>query len=307
MAARPTISPAWLRSRRAIPNSSSRSGFPPSTRSRSSPRSGGSRLRGNGACARRSDGPPSTSWVGRGFSTSPNGGKNWNACGGRRSTPIARATTARRAAERGGTGTLFLDGSGKALPVAEARAARPGLFALHGAVKDAYTRILKKHWKESVARILPADMMKLFRLVEGKSDNRDLTALLRLGKDDPLRGHFVSRRGRAGQRRGRLARRHRAKPLPDQRRAVGDQAQRSPSCACDAIRSPSPRGRRRTGPIRTAGSNATFWMTVRSSGRSATGSPPAPTTRNCRFYSVTAPARSRARTTLSAGRFFALP
>lgn len=78
---------------------------------------------------------------------------------------------------------LFRDGSGKALPVAEARAAHPGLFALHGAVKDAYARMLKKHRKKSVARILPADMTKLFRLVEGKSDNRDLAALLRLGKE----------------------------------------------------------------------------------------------------------------------------
>ena len=79
-------------------------------------------------------------------------------------------------------GRLFRDSSGTALPVAEARAAFPGLFALHEAVKDAYTRMLKKHRKESVARILPADMAKLFRLIEGRSDNRDLAALLRLGK-----------------------------------------------------------------------------------------------------------------------------
>ena len=79
-------------------------------------------------------------------------------------------------------GRLFRDGGGSVLPIAGACAARPGLFALHGAVKDAYTRILKKHRKESVARVLPADMGALFRLVEKKADNRDLAALLRLGK-----------------------------------------------------------------------------------------------------------------------------
>ena len=79
-------------------------------------------------------------------------------------------------------GRLFRNGNGKALPVARARAAHLGAFALHGAVKDAYARILKDHRKKSLARVLPADMAALFRLVERKAGNRDLAALLRLGK-----------------------------------------------------------------------------------------------------------------------------
>ena len=79
-------------------------------------------------------------------------------------------------------GRLFRGEGGRVLPVAEARAAHPGLFALHGAVKDAYAGILKKHRKRSVAGVLPEDMDSLFRLVERKSGNRDLAALLRLGK-----------------------------------------------------------------------------------------------------------------------------
>ena len=79
-------------------------------------------------------------------------------------------------------GRLFRGDGGRVLPVAEARAAHPGLFALRGAVKDAYAGILKKHRKRSVAGVLPEDMDSLFRLVERKSGNRDLAALLRLGK-----------------------------------------------------------------------------------------------------------------------------
>ena len=79
-------------------------------------------------------------------------------------------------------GRLFQGEDGAALSTAEARAARPGLFALHGAVKDAYARILKKHRKHSAVRVLPADMATLFRLIERKSGNRGLAALLRLGK-----------------------------------------------------------------------------------------------------------------------------
>ncbi len=79
-------------------------------------------------------------------------------------------------------GRLFRDGDGSVLPVAKAHAAHPALFALHGAVKDAYARILKDHRKKSPAQVLPADMAALFRLVERKAGNRDLAAVLRLGK-----------------------------------------------------------------------------------------------------------------------------
>lgn len=84
-------------------------------------------------------------------------------------------------------GRLFKNGNGKPLPIADARERFPGLFELHGAVKDTYTRILKNHRtlknkKKSVVHVLPVSMESLFRLVEAKSDNRDLNALVRLGK-----------------------------------------------------------------------------------------------------------------------------
>ncbi len=85
-------------------------------------------------------------------------------------------------------GRLFRDGNGTALHVPEARKKYSGLFALHCAVKDTYARILKNHRplrkdrRKSVAQVLPADMKTLFRLVKAKSDNRDLNALVRLGK-----------------------------------------------------------------------------------------------------------------------------
>ena len=85
-------------------------------------------------------------------------------------------------------GRMFKNGNGKPLPIADARERFPGLFELHGAVKDTYTRILKNHRtlknkkKRSVVHALPASMENLFRLVAAKSDNRDLNALVRLGK-----------------------------------------------------------------------------------------------------------------------------
>ena len=84
-------------------------------------------------------------------------------------------------------GKLFRDGE-RTLPVAEARERFRDLFELHGAVKDTYARILKNHRSlkgkkgMSVAHVLPSSMGSLFRLVEAKSDNRDLNALVRLGK-----------------------------------------------------------------------------------------------------------------------------
>jgi len=84
-------------------------------------------------------------------------------------------------------GRLFKDDNGKPLPIPHAREKFPGLFELHDAVKDVYTRILKSHRtlknkKKSVVHVLPASMENLFRLVEAKSDNRNLNALVRLGK-----------------------------------------------------------------------------------------------------------------------------
>ena len=79
-------------------------------------------------------------------------------------------------------GRLFKADDGSVLPISEACKNLPGLFALHMAVKDTYTRLLKHHKKKAVAHILPQDMTALFRLVESKADNRALNALVRLGK-----------------------------------------------------------------------------------------------------------------------------
>ena len=85
-------------------------------------------------------------------------------------------------------GRLFQDGNGTALHIPEAGEKSPGLFALHCAVKETYTRVLKNHrplktgQRKSVAQVLPADMETLFRLVKAKSANRDLNDLVRLGK-----------------------------------------------------------------------------------------------------------------------------
>ncbi|MBM3546891.1 MAG: hypothetical protein FJX54_08055 [Alphaproteobacteria bacterium] len=103
----------------------------------------------------------------------------------RRGKPLTRSPFALRDAApalRGQYGRLLVDASGDALPIAQARAAFPGLFGLHMAVRDCYSRILKDHRKSSVVRILPRDMEELLRLVGAKLTNRDLNAMVRLGK-----------------------------------------------------------------------------------------------------------------------------
>lgn len=82
---------------------------------------------------------------------------------------------------------LFPDGAEGVLSIAEARKRKPGLFTLHGAVRDAYTRTLKHHGKGGKSRrpvsvLLPGSMEELYRLVEVKKRNRRLNALVRLGR-----------------------------------------------------------------------------------------------------------------------------
>ena len=88
-------------------------------------------------------------------------------------------------------GTLFADEDGAALAVAKARERESCLFALHMAVRETYTRILKNHGKDrqehgarrrKVSALLPGDMEALFRLAGAMGRNRDLNALVRLGK-----------------------------------------------------------------------------------------------------------------------------
>ena len=100
-----------------------------------------------------------------------------------------RRVSVRTAAEVlfGQYGRLFTDGNGNALSIQDASKEFPGLFALHTAIKDTYTRLLKRHKKDPhkkrfIAGVLPKDMAALFGLIASKSDNRNLNALVRLGK-----------------------------------------------------------------------------------------------------------------------------
>lgn len=80
-------------------------------------------------------------------------------------------------------GKLFPGGdNGAPLSIAAAKVDFPGLFNLHMAVKDCYARILKHHRKQKVADLLPESMNALFALVKKQTANRDLNALVRLGK-----------------------------------------------------------------------------------------------------------------------------
>ena len=88
-------------------------------------------------------------------------------------------------------GRLFRGDGGTPLGVAEAKDREPGLFALHMAVRETYGRVLKNHGKDRrehgnrrrrVSDLLPRDMEALFRLVESMGRNRELAALVRLGK-----------------------------------------------------------------------------------------------------------------------------
>jgi hypothetical protein len=101
-------------------------------------------------------------------------------------------------------GQVFKGDDGKALSIREARLHAPALFNLHMAVKDCYARILKHHRKQPKTRspgpqnrnhpsapgavprrisdLLPDSMEELFSLVADKLTNRDLSALVRLGK-----------------------------------------------------------------------------------------------------------------------------
>ncbi len=86
---------------------------------------------------------------------------------------------------------LFAGIDGKPLGIKQAKSAAPGLFNLHMAIKDAYSRILKHRKKDQrqsgkpqrkVSNILPPDMCRLIILVKNKTKNQRLNALVREGK-----------------------------------------------------------------------------------------------------------------------------
>jgi hypothetical protein len=97
---------------------------------------------------------------------------------------------------------VFRGREGTPLPIREVRQSSPGLLNLHMAVKDFYSAIIKHHQKaprertdprtqkgdaqqqrlRKVSDLLPASNEELFALLDGKAANRDLSALVRLGK-----------------------------------------------------------------------------------------------------------------------------
>ncbi|MGA9580796.1 MAG: type VI-A CRISPR-associated RNA-guided ribonuclease Cas13a [Allosphingosinicella sp.] len=91
-------------------------------------------------------------------------------------------------------GRLFREPDGRVLTIAESRVAAPGLFNLHCAVKDSYSRLLSRRiyvpernaelsaQTRPLSTLLPDTMEALFALVDAKGANRDLNALVRLGK-----------------------------------------------------------------------------------------------------------------------------
>lgn len=86
---------------------------------------------------------------------------------------------------------LFVGEDGEPLSISGAKERKPGLFALHMAVRETYRRILKDHGKDrkehgarrrKISTLLPEDMGVLFALVDAMGRNRDLAVLVRLGK-----------------------------------------------------------------------------------------------------------------------------
>ena len=84
---------------------------------------------------------------------------------------------------------LVLDG--ETLGCRDAESRLPGLYALHLAVRETYTRRLKRQAQKSAAGILPRNMGALLALFDPQKANRDLNALVRLGR---IIHHVVSRR-----------------------------------------------------------------------------------------------------------------
>jgi hypothetical protein len=98
---------------------------------------------------------------------------------------------------------VFKGDDGNPLSIRAARERSPALFKLHMAVKDCYARILKHHRKQGtrlpaprnrkdmsapavvprrISDLLPESMEGLFAVLEDKLANRELNALVRLGK-----------------------------------------------------------------------------------------------------------------------------
>jgi len=99
--------------------------------------------------------------------------------------------------------------SGRTLGVKEAMETRPGLFAIHSALKECYRRLLKRTRKDTSAQrkanpeerrlstLLPRDLKGALRLSELQAKNAELAELVRLGKII----HYAASEGRADRTR----------------------------------------------------------------------------------------------------------
>jgi hypothetical protein len=79
---------------------------------------------------------------------------------------------------------VFVTAEGSVMNIAQAQQDKPGLLALHQAVKDGYSRMLK-HTKKTDAALLatlPKTMAQLYQLIDYQAQNRDLASLVQLGK-----------------------------------------------------------------------------------------------------------------------------
>lgn len=76
---------------------------------------------------------------------------------------------------------LFVGKDNQPMKIKEARAEKPTLFSLHEVIKATYTKLLNRN-KRDRAHLLPANGKDLVALINQQKDNRDLAALVRLGK-----------------------------------------------------------------------------------------------------------------------------
>lgn len=77
---------------------------------------------------------------------------------------------------------IFKNNAGLPLTIKEAEETKKPLFDLHMAVKDYYRRTLKDHKRTDIVRILPSNMSDLYKRIKQKETNKDINALIRLGK-----------------------------------------------------------------------------------------------------------------------------
>ena len=81
-------------------------------------------------------------------------------------------------------GKVFVNDEGRLLSIKEAKQEKPGLFALHAAIKDTYRALLKDSRVPSAAKAkrLPLEWEALIEFMHNKRENRKVNDLIRLGR-----------------------------------------------------------------------------------------------------------------------------